>query len=377
MELVSRCSFQQGPQAKTMGLTHFTFFAGAGFSKSWDPKAPVGSELFKLDPRVIESVADVGALGRMFGLQAFDEITPDRLRQIVYQIDMYERHPDVRSRYVDEQNLRMLRGALRAAVLDRYDKITDLNYFDTTTNKFPLTSPTKQQQNIIAFFRHIYAKMNGSQGLAEGIRTHFITTNYDFVIETILDNIIELDDTLFLYTYRGFTPKQIINEPNITPVHEHWLVQHLLKINGGFEILRRGEDYILDYSMRDPKDVMSEPPILMLASREQDYSDPYFKTVFPKVVRLMRDTTVLVIVGYSLPQDDALIRFFLRQFAEEPEDGRSKVIFYIGPGTHQEKRRLLEEVFPSMANEEAPQLVTYNNGFDEFAAECLLLTDAN
>lgn len=373
MDLVSHFSYQQGPQPTTKGLTNFTFFAGAGFSKSWDPKAPIGSELFKLKSDVIEQVADVGALARMFGLHALDEITPDQLRQIVYQIDMYERYPDVRSRYVDEQNLRMFRGALRAAVMDRYDKITNLNYFDTAISKFPLTSPTQRQLDILSFFRHLHSRIDGSQGLAEGVRTHFITTNYDFVVETILDNIIAPDDSLFLYTYRGFTPKQIINESNMAPVHEHWLVQHLLKINGGFEILRRGEDYVLNYSMRSPKEVESEPPILMLASREQDYSDPYFKTVFPKVVRLMRDTKVLVIVGYSLPQDDALIRFFLRQFAEEPEDGRGKFIFYIGPGTDQEKRTVLEEVFPSMKMAKAPHLITYNDGFDAFAAECLTL----
>lgn len=65
MNLVSRFSYQQGPQPKKRGLTNFTFFAGAGFSKSWDPKAPIGSELFTLKPDVIERVADVGALARL------------------------------------------------------------------------------------------------------------------------------------------------------------------------------------------------------------------------------------------------------------------------------------------------------------------------
>src|SRR5690606_37486329 len=131
---------------------------------------------------------------------------------------------------------------------------------------------------------------------------HFVTTNYDYVIETILDNALGEDDTHFLYTYRGFTPNLVVGQPNIAPVHDHWLAQHLLKINGGFEILRHGDRYTLDYSDRSPAVVADDPPILMLASREQDYSDPYFKAIFPKVVRLMRDTTVLVIVGYSLPQ---------------------------------------------------------------------------
>jgi hypothetical protein len=359
-----------GPDPKPRGLTNLTFFAGAGFSKSWNPKAPIGTELFTLKSKVIERVADTGALQRMFGLDSFGTISPNQLRQIIYQMDMYEKYPDVRSRYVDEQNLAIFRGALRAAVVDRYDSITKLNYFDDVTQQFPLDNPTKQQHDIISFFRYLSRRIDGSEPLVEGIRTHFVTTNYDYVIETILDNMLTPDDSHFLYTYRGFTPSQYVNEPNMTPIHEHWLVWHLLKINGGFEILRRGDGYILDYSHRPAKDVMLDPPVIMLASREQDYTDPYFRAIFPKAVRLLRDTKMLVLVGYSLPDDDALIRFIIRQFAEEAEDGRDKVIFYVGPGTDDHKRSTLEQVFPSMREVEVPRLITYNDGFDEFAAEC-------
>jgi hypothetical protein len=157
----------------------------------------------------------------------------------------------------------------------------------------------------------------------------------------------------------------------MSPVHEHVLVQHLLKINGGFEILRRGGGYVLDYSKRPAAQIMRDPPVLMLASREQDYTDPYFRAIFPKAVRLLRDTMVLVLVGYSLPEDDALIRFIVRQFAEEAEDGRDKAIFYIGPGSDEQKRDILRKVFPSMKSVGVPALFTYNDGFDAFAAECL------
>ena len=64
MSLVKRFSYRQGPRIQSVGLTNFTFFAGAGFSKSWDPKAPTGSELFTLKPDLIERVADSGALER-------------------------------------------------------------------------------------------------------------------------------------------------------------------------------------------------------------------------------------------------------------------------------------------------------------------------
>lgn len=371
MQQAAQFGYQEGPQMQSVDLTNFTFFAGAGFSKSWDNNAPVGSDLFTLNTHVIETIADVGALSRMFGITGLSEITPEQLRQIVYQIDMYERYPDVRPRYVDMQNIDMFRGALRAAVVDRYDSLADLNYFDADQNKFLVSDPSQAQHDIVSFFRELQDRVDGSQGPAEGLRTHFITTNYDYVIETILDNVVAPDDSLFLYTYRGVTPRRIAGQDNISPVHEHWLVQHLLKINGGFEVLRRGDGYEFDYSQRTPEAVTQDPPVLMLASREQDYTDPYFQTIFPKVVRLMRETTVLVIVGYSLPEDDALIRFFLRQFAEEPEDGRNKTIYYIGPGTDLEKRSVVQEVFPWLDQPNAPTLFTYNAGFDCFAAECL------
>ena len=62
------------------------------------------------------------------------------------------------------------------------------------------------------------------------------------------------------------------------------------------------------------------------------------RSLFPdslsEAVRLLRETTVLILVGYSLPEDGtALIRFILRQFGEEGEDGRDKFIFYISPGS--------------------------------------------
>ncbi|MGY3427442.1 hypothetical protein ACVWZW_007946 [Bradyrhizobium sp. F1.13.4] len=94
-------------------------------------------------------------------------------------------------------------------------------------------------------------------------------------------------------------------------------------------------------------------------------------------MRLLHETTVLIIVGYSLPPDDALLRFVIRQFAEEAEDGREKIIFYIGPGADEDKKAVIEEVFPSRGTVGVPLLQTYNSGFDQFAAECVQLISAD
>jgi hypothetical protein len=290
---------------------------------------------------------------------------------------MYERYPDVRSRYIDPQNISLLRAGLRAAVLQRYTEISSLNYLDIGSGKFVVESPTETQNEILEFFDYLHQCIDGSTGFSEGIQCHFITTNYDYVIETILDDIIpDSEDSLFHYTYRGFTPLNISDFKNPVVTHRHWLTSHLIKLNGGFEILRDGDQYHLDYRERAAEQVAENPPIIMLPSREQDYTDPYFRLIFPKAVRLIRDAKILVLVGYSLPDDDALIRFILRQFAEEPEDARGKTIFYIDPMPMEDKRDRLEAVFPSIDELEVPQVVTYEGTFSAFVAECLTIISA-
>lgn len=366
------------PHPESRGLTNLTFWAGAGFSKAWDTKAPLCKDLFKFETPLIERAVSTLALSRMFGfdplaLSRSKNISPAQLRQIVYQLDMYERYPDIRSRYIDDQNLRLFRAALRSAVVQRYKQITELNYIDPG---FPRLNPTPAQKDIIGLFDYLLRLEDGSEPLLEGIRTHFVTTNYDFVIETILNEVLGEGDSLFWRTYRGFTPIRIANEPNTTPVHVHDFTRCLLKINGGFEILPSGEDYLLDYRHRRLNDILNQPPVLMLPSREQNYNDPYFLTIFPKAVRLLRETKILVLVGYSLPEDDALLRFILHQFAEAPEDGRGKYIFYIDPCSYQKKRKAITQVFP-MIGESAPELYTFEGGFDAFAAECVRLAPPN
>ena len=178
MELVEKFSYEHGAKH---GLTNFTFWTGAGFSKSWDPKDPIGPELFDLDPRVVAQVAETSVLQQMLGLENFDNISLDELRQIVYYRDMYERYPDVRSRYVDEQNLHLLQDALRAAVVDRYLQITTLNFFDDDAQKFIINEPTPSQERIVKFFYHLSRRIDGSLGFGQGIGLHFVTTNYDYV----------------------------------------------------------------------------------------------------------------------------------------------------------------------------------------------------
>jgi hypothetical protein len=89
----------------------------------------------------------------------------------------------------------------------------------------------------------------------------------------------------------------------------------------------------------------------MLPSREQDYADDYFRALFPKAVRLLHESKVLVIVGYSLPEDDALLRFIIRQFCEDEADAPLKYVFYVDLMSEVDQLTRLKTVFPFAGSE--------------------------
>src|SRR5262249_25595133 len=126
----------------------------------------------------------------------------------------------------------------------------------------------------------------------------------------------------------------------------------------------------LDYSTRSANDLAERPPVLILPSREQQYTDPYFQAIFPKAIRLMRESAVLVLVGYSLPEDDALIRFIIRKFAEGREDGFGNYRFYIDPLKNRHKLQKLSQIFPWAEDQKFPLIFLHEDGFAEFAKEC-------
>jgi hypothetical protein len=152
----------------------------------------------------------------------------------------------------------------------------------------------------LADFFHILLSgqySNMSNGFYEGIKCDFITTNYDFTIERIKDNILAEDDSIFLYTYRGITPEEICGCDSYDRIvsYNYGLTRNLIKINGGFEILANKNSYKLEYRKRKESDILKNPPKIMLPNKEQDYTDNYFKAVFPKAVRLLQESQVLVI----------------------------------------------------------------------------------
>ena len=343
----------------TLDLVNFTFWCGAGFSKSWDAKYPTANDLFN------------GSFDELHFLPRFclahgvdpDNVSFDGIREIGYALELYGRHPELQGRYIDSELLRMLRRELNAWVRGRFNELVPLTYLSDTSFGLSPATLSASQRPVVRFFRCLFDKADGSAGLARGIRTNFLTTNYDFVIETVLDTVLGEDDSHFNYTYRGFTPTRVVGKPWAQFTHHHRLVQNLLKLNGGFEIRTEGAGYFLDYT--SPTNSSLDDAQLILPSRSQEYASSYFANLFSKASRILRETAVLVVVGYSFPEEDALFRFLLRQFSESVEDAIRKWIFYVDVAPQKDR---LEQVFPFCVRNSASRLSIFHGTFADFAA---------
>jgi hypothetical protein len=351
---------------RSVGLSNIIFFLGAGFSKSWDHRYPLAKDLFKFDDLQFHPKCEtLGEFIFQCGYDSNGQINMDEFSECYYRLEMLKKYPELRPRYIDEQTLKIIENEFRFVVWEVLNKKVKINYL--RNDHICFDKKNKNQIEIINFFIGLFQQIDGSYGIPVGIRTNFITTNYDFIIEGITDEYYAIyEDYQTLHNYRGFTPLKVDGTNNIKPLHFHLLVNNLFKINGGIEIFKEGDSFNLDYRRRKIKDVLVNPPEIILPSKEQNYSSKYFKSIFSKATRLLQESSVLVIIGYSFPKEDALIRFMLRHFAEDDRDIANKYIFYIDIG---DKTKLLNKIcsiFP-VNNGYKSRVFVYNKGFIRFA----------
>ena len=214
------------PIGKMAYLNNITFWCGAGFAKAWEPTSPVGAELFNLEAADFIDKYALGGLERILGVDTLEGMSGDDMRRVNYFLDMNEKYPDIRSRYIDGQNVSILRGYIRASIQKRFSKISKLNHTPDDSLKFPIAAGGTEE-TIREFFHRLFLKGHGD-AFAQGVRYNFITTNYDFILDALLDPL-DPDDSVHLYAYRGFSPHRINGDLNPNPLHDHWLVHNLIK----------------------------------------------------------------------------------------------------------------------------------------------------
>lgn len=367
--MLKHSSQQDGP----VGLTNVTFFVGAGFSKTWDPTSPTGYELFTFPRHFLEGMSsriEIDELLTQPGYPTLDDAAPAKFKELVYNLSMQLKYPGIRTRYADERSLHFVMNEIKALVQTRFEAVTTINYYDEHRGRFLLPErPSEAQVAILRFFQWLSEQQANRGGVARGVHTDFLSTNYDFVLETILDNVGE--GNVLRNTYRGITPTNLCGQRNTNVVHDHWSITTLLKINGGLEILADGDSYDLEYRPRTFEEVRGRPPEIMMPSREQNYANPYFSAIFPKAVRLLQESRVLVIVGYSLSEEDALLRFLIRQFAEDLRDVHGKYIFYIDYTSEEQLTERLQGCFRYMNRMDDGHIYTSSAGFVDWITQVM------
>ena len=299
------------------------------------------------------------------GYPSIDDAAPPAFKELLYNLSMQLKYPGIRTRYMDEMSIQLVIDEIKAVVHRRFETISSLNYYDEALGRFPLPSkPTVNQSKILDFFQWMSCHQSQQNKAVRGVHTQFLSTNYDYVVETILDNVGERG--ALRNTYRGITPAQINGKRNNNVVQDRWSVNSLIKINGGFEIVPSDTGYDIDYRKRSFEQVRADAPEIMMPSKEQNYMNPYFTSIFPKAVRLLQESDVLVIVGYSLSEEDALLRFLIRQFAEDLRDVHGKSIFYIDYTSQDLLEERLQGCFRYMNRMDVNNIFTYSGGFVEW-----------
>ena len=372
-EALSSLATQPGPASSRT----ITFWCGAGFSRAWSPNSPTEGSLFSIPKEKIAHFKYLHHVLSAIGWENNDCIGFEGFKTLQYVLDMQLKHPDIRNRYLDDQNLRLSINEMRTFVHQNFESLGSLNFIDDESLSFPLRDVEHDYtSSILPFFQRVIGMTSLNQGSDIGLRPQFITTNYDYTIETILDNSEHRDGSILNNIYRGITPEYICGKPTWQqPIGN--FEYSLIKLNGGFEILSDGDRYNIDYRKRSSDELQENPPILILPSREQDYADSYFKAIFPKAVRILRESQILLIIGYSMPREDALVLFILRQFAESGLDAQGKYVFCIdlkGPDVL-EKR--LNWNFSSIKTTGWPKIMFYNGGFEMFCKEYIQHTNTN
>jgi len=361
---------RSGQKAPKSELTNVTFFMGAGFSKTWDETSPTGYDLFTFPKEFIADIAtaiEIDELLSQPGYPTVEDTAPTKFKELLYNLNMQLKYPGIRTRYMDENSIRYAIDEIKAIVQKRFETVSSLNYYDEALERFPVNKPTENQTGILQFFQWLSEHKTNDDGATRGVHVDFLSTNYDYVIETILDNTGERN--AMRDTYRGVTPLMIGGKRNTNIIQDSWSVTSLIKINGGFEIIPTGKEYEFDYRQRTFDDIRRRTPEIMMPSKEQDYSNPYFTSIFPKAVRLLQESEVLVLVGYSLSEEDALLRFMIHQFAEDLRDVQGKYIFYVDYTDEEVLSERLQGCFRYMNRMDANNVFTYSGGFTNWIAD--------
>lgn len=278
-------------------------FLGAGFSMAWDDNYPSSNKVFtirKSEANKNKERHPFFSLSKDFNIDWVDNKGKDNseaFKLFKYNIDVYKRYPSLLPSHLDGNTVSMLEDDVKIYIKNKFKKMVGEGSFCLKNSELSDT-----QKNIINFFE----EMQKFKSL------DIITTNYDVVIDNILNRL------------KG--KRSIIRGMPVFVEGKHKCPQSggigLYKLNGGFEVIEDGNKFRIDYDS-----ILNEniAPNIILPSKEQNYSDKYFKNVFINSSSQLRNADIIIFIGYSFPEEDLIINFLLKSFLDST-NGKKEII---------------------------------------------------
>lgn len=343
-----------------IGYKDVVLWTGAGFSMEWDTGLPSGNTIFD-----IPEFGDSNIRYYLKTINGFSETYSDydNIKMAMYKLQVQRDFPELQNTYVDKQLSLMLQ---QEVIRNVYKKISP-HLWNTTKSL--------RKQKISGFMEYLASQLTYNGGKVTGYRLNILSTNYDFCIENAFKDVVLQDDDEKLYLYRGFTPASYngICDPVIqTSSDPH---NTLIKLNGGFEIIRNGEQYCIETRnsfLDDYYADLTKKKCIILPSLQQDYRDEYFRMIFPKAVEILRRAKVLIFIGTSLPDEDYLFKHLLSHYFDEETDIYTKMIVYIGYAKKKKEQDRIKErvlkVFPQLSRNKE-RLFFWFDGLVKFIEE--------
>lgn len=317
-----------------------SFFVGAGFSKAWDESYPLGNDLFSIKKistlkrkynffKVAEDLRIIEPAPRS---KEYSKDCYNYFKEIKFHLDIFKRYPSLMPNYLDSTLIIALEKEMKSFIKSRF--------IETVGEKeLELKSTSDKNHRFIPFFDKL---------LKIGVKTSFVTTNYDFIIEKILINM-----SMDIHLNKG-----VIDQAKFDSKEWHKVKVDLFKINGGFEVFKDPSGlFYLDYNEKE------KSPNIILPSPEQNYDDKYFKSVFVKSANKLRESNTLVFIGYSLPVEDHTISFLLKNFTDTHREDKEVIIIGRSLSSAQSIHEKASKLFPSIHEKDG--IYSCDGSFDD------------
>lgn len=340
-----------GLSRKILESKKVVFFTGAGFSKAWSDSYPAGLALFALPERPDNCYNFVGfaeELGVIYpqasqyeDIREHEQACYSYFKEVKFHLDIYKRYPSLMPSFLDKTIISELEKEIVCFIKNRFVALVGSQELQPS-----LPSPSKRSTKIkkfVDFFNRL---------LSQDKEISFITTNYDFVLEKLLYG----QDMPTLSINRG-----LINKIDFSK--RRWSSKRvsLFKINGGFEIDGCEDNVHINY------DFEKCASNIILPSKEQNYDNKYFKSVFIKSAHKLRNANLLVFIGYSLPDEDHTIRFLLKNFIDSNFSMKEIVVVDRDGDSASKVRDKIAGLYPTL--EESEAIFSLNGSFIDLINE--------